>query len=336
MGKVLEIAHDPCIFKETLSFRTQNRGMHSNSKLAALYLDALAANQGLAVGTIATYRDDLRCYLTFLSDRSMGLSHVDIETVRDYLASLARRGFAESTIARRRSVVRNLHRFLVVEKIAESDPASLMEPARKRRTVPRIPSQDAVSRLLDGANMRARDNSLGLYRQAGFARSAALLEILYASGMRVSEAVTLPADCLRNRQSFHVRGKGGKERIVLVHERSVEAVDQWRGLAKAYGSLSDKWLFHSVKSGSRPLTRQAALLDIKLAGEAVGINPAFLSPHKLRHAFATHLLSNGIDLRTLQELLGHADMGSTEVYTHVDQSRTFRMVGDLHPLSEKS
>jgi integrase/recombinase XerD len=197
---------------------------------------------------------------------------------------------------------------------------------------------DEVERLLETAHSKAADASYGLYRQAGHARRAALLETLYASGMRVSEAVTLPLSALRkDARMLAVKGKGRKERMVPLHQRAVEAIRLWWAFAKAYGTVSDKWVFYSIRDGSLPLTRQTALKEIKQAALDAGIaNPAKVSPHKLRHAFATHLLANGADLRVIQELLGHTDLATTEVYMHVEQSRNCAMLTDLHPLNDRS
>ncbi len=132
-----------------------------------------------------------------------------------------------------------------------------------------------------------------------------------------------------------MRGKGGKERLVPLHDRAVRAIGWWRQLVRTHGTRSDKWLFHAVRGGTSPLTRQSALLEIKEAALAAGLrSPDRISPHKLRHAFATHLLANGADLRVIQEMLGHADLGSTEIYTHVDGSRATAMVFDLHPMND--
>jgi len=136
-------------------------------------------------------------------------------------------------------------------------------------------------------------------------------------------------------RALTIKGKGNKDRLVPLHDRAVEAIMNWRSLAKANGTASEEWLFHSVRNGSKHLTRQAALKEIKAAALAAGLrNPEKVSPHVLRHAFATHMLSNGADLRVIQELLGHSDIGTTEIYTHVDTSRTSRMVFDLHPLND--
>jgi integrase/recombinase XerD len=310
----------------------------ANARLARLWLDALAAERGAAAGTLATYGDDLACYLGFLADRDLALSDVRVDHVRAYFAHLDSWGYAETTFAHRRSVVRTLHRFLIAEELAAADPTIDLAPMKRERRLPYTPTIDEVDRLLETAHAQAADASVGLYRQAGYARRAALLETLYASGMRVSEAVTLPASALGPKaRAMVIRGKGGKERLVPLHDRAVRAVGWWRRLAKAHGTRSERWLFHAVRDGSKPLTRQAALLEIKEAALVAGLrSPERISPHKLRHAFATHLLANGADLRAIQEMLGHADLGTTEIYTHIDVSRTTALVVDLHPMNDAS
>jgi integrase/recombinase XerD len=306
----------------------------TNAEITELWLDALAAERGTAASSLKTYRRDVACYLGWLGARALaGVTRADMTA---YLADLDRRALSHATISRRRSVANGLHRFMVAEGLAAGNPAAELQPMKRPARLPFTPGIEAVERLIETAHALARDGSVGLYRQAGYARRAALLETLYASGMRVSEAVTRPAGAVKpGTRMIHVRGKGGKERLVPLHDRAVEAIGLWRDLAGRYGSRSDVWLFHRVSNGEQHLTIDAALKEIKETAAAAGIpNAARWSPHKLRHAFATHLLQNGADLRVIGELLGHADLGTTEVYTRVDLGRARRMVGDLHPLAD--
>lgn len=312
--------------------------MRANRRLAQLWLDALATELGASAGTLETYTDDLNCYLAWLEDRTLGLDDVTLERVRDYIADLDTRGYAGSTIARRITVVRGLHRFLIAEDLAARDPTATMTAMRRPRKLPFVLSIDATEALLDTAHALAADPSVGRYRQAGYARRAALFETLYASGMRISEALSLPSDAARaGTRMLLVRGKGDKQRLVPLHARAVEAISHWQRLAADYsGGAPSPWLFHSVRNGAKPLTRQAALLEIKEAAVAAGLtSPERVSPHVLRHAFATHLHANGTDLRVLQELLGHAGIETTQIYTHLDTSRLHQMVRDLHPLNHE-
>jgi integrase/recombinase XerD len=249
---------------------------------------------------------------------------------------LDQRGYAGSTIARRITVVRGLHRFLIAEELGSLDPTSTLSAMKQPRKLPFVLSIAETEALLETAHRLAADPSVGLYRQAGYARRAALFETLYASGMRISEALSLPSDAARpGTRMLLVRGKGDKQRLVPLHPRAIEAIGHWQKLAAAYsGGTPSPWLFHSVRNGARALTRQAALLEIKGAAVAAGLaSPDRVSPHVLRHAFATHMHSGGVDLRVLQELLGHAGIETTQIYTHLDTSRLHHMVRDLHPLN---
>jgi integrase/recombinase XerD len=313
--------------------------MRSIHRLAQLWLDALATELGAAAGTIDTYTDDLNCYLAWLSEKSLGLDDVGLEQVRDYIAGLDQRGYAGSTIARRITVVRNLHRFLISEELGSRDPTSTMPAMKRPRKLPFVLSITETEALLETAHRLAADPSVGLYRQAGYARRAALFETLYASGMRISEALSLPSDAARpGTRMLMVRGKGDKQRLVPLHEQAIAAIAHWQRLARAYsGGAPSPWLFHSVRNGTKALTRQAALLEIKEAAVAAGLaSPERVSPHVLRHAFATHMHSGGTDLRVLQELLGHAGIETTQIYTHLDTSRLHQMVRDLHPLNAEN
>jgi integrase/recombinase XerD len=312
--------------------------MRTNQRLAQLWLDALATELGASTGTIDTYTDDLNCYLTWLNENGLRLDDVGLEQIRDYIAALDQRGYAGSTMARRITVARGLHKFLIAEDLGSRDPTSNLSSMRRSRKLPFVLSITETEALLETAHRLAADPSVGPYRQAGYARRAALFETLYASGMRISEALSLPSDAApRGTRMLLVRGKGDKQRLVPLHDRAIEAIAQWQKLASAYsGGKPTQWLFHAVRNGTKALTRQAALLEIKEAAVAAGLSsPERVSPHVLRHAFATHMHSGGTDLRVLQELLGHAGIETTQIYTHLDTSRLHQMVRDLHPLNEQ-
>ncbi len=284
-------------------------------------------------------RFPVNCYLTWLEQNSLSLDEVGLEQIRDYIAALDGRGYAGSTIARRITVARGLHKFLIAEELGSRDPTSHLSAMKQPRKLPFVLSIAETEALLETAHTLAADPSVGLYRQAGYARRAALFETLYASGMRISEALSLPSDAARpGTRMLLVRGKGDKQRLVPLHGRAIAAISHWQRLAAAYsGGTPTQWLFHSVRSGTKPLTRQAALLEIKEAAVAAGLSsPERVSPHVLRHAFATHLHAGGTDLRILQELLGHAGIETTQIYTHLDTSRLSQMVRDLHPLNARS
>jgi integrase/recombinase XerD len=279
--------------------------MDRNRYLGELWLDGLISKRGAADGTIEAYGDDLDCYIRFLAGRARDLADVSRDDIADYLAYLDNWGYARSTIEGRRAVIRALHRFLNAERIATHDPTSLIAPLRRQRRIPTVLSITEVIQLLDSAHQLASDASFGLYRQAGYARRAALFETLYASGMRISEAVKLPARAARtNNRLLLIKGKGDKERLVPLNETAIEAILRSRRLADEYGTSSGGWLFHSVKDGRKHLSSRAAELEIKEAAIAAGLRRADLvTPNVLRHAFAAHMLRNAVDLRAIQALL---------------------------------
>ena len=209
--------------------------MRSNQRLAELWLDALATELGASAGTIATYTDDLNCYLVWLDENGLGLDEVGLEHIRDYIAALDRRGYAGSTMARRITVARGLHKFLIAEELGSQDPTSNLSTMKRARKLPFVLSIAETETLLETAHRLAADPSVGLYRQAGYARRAALFETLYASGMRISEALSLPSDAApHGTRMLLVRGKGDKQRLVPLHERAIAALAHWQRLAAGY------------------------------------------------------------------------------------------------------
>ncbi|MFD0466305.1 site-specific integrase [Microvirga aerilata] len=213
--------------------------MRTNGRFAQLWLDALATELGASAGTIDTYTDDLNCYLAWLDENSLSLDNVALELIRDYIATLDQRGYAGSTIARRITVARGLHKFLIAEDLGSRDPTSNLSTMRRSRKLPFVLSIPETEALLETAHALAADPSVGLYRQAGYARRAALFETLYASGMRISEALSLPSDAARpGTRMLMVRGKGDKQRLVPLHNRAIVAVAHWQKLAAAYSGAS--------------------------------------------------------------------------------------------------
>jgi integrase/recombinase XerD len=311
--------------------------MDRNQQLGELWLEALAAERGAADGTLKAYGEDLDCYLRFLGERGLTVGEVTHDIIQDYLGYLGSIGYADKTIEGRRTVVRALHWFLLSERITADNPTTQMTPMRRQQRVPTVLSVAEVTRLLDTSHAQAEDRSVSLLKWASFARRAALLESIYASGMRVSEAVSLPAGAARTKvPHLLIRGKGDKERIVLLHAKALEAMQRWRRLAAEYGANSGMWLFHSVRDGGKHLTTRAAELEIKEAAIAAGLSRADLvTPQVLRHAFATQLLAHGADLRVIQAFLGHEDLGTTEIYTHIEISRSKTMILDLHASNDE-
>ncbi len=302
-----------------------------------LFLDMIAAERGAARNTIEAYRRDLVDYAKYLEARGAALLDADTQAIRAYLGDLQRRGFEPSSSARRLSSIRQLHKFLVVENLRGDDPSAILEGPRRHPAAPKILTIDEVDRLIESARAAAGAPGLLPSKRMRAARLYALVELLYATGLRVSELVALPRTAARSRETFiSIRGKGGRDRLVPVTPAARESIAAYlEALKAAYPALAaSKWLFPSdAESGH--LTRQAFARDLKSLATGVGIAAGGVSPHVLRHAFASHLLQNGADLRIVQELLGHADISTTQIYTHVLDERMRAMVRDLHPLGDQ-
>jgi integrase/recombinase XerD len=305
-------------------------------RLLSTFLDMLAAERGAARNTQDAYRRDLTDYLDHLENAGRDPLIAGIEDVRAYLAALGQRGVADSTVARRVSAIRQFHKFLYVDRHRDDDPSAPLEGPRRRKSAPGVLSIGEIDRLLTTAREGLSDDTRPLGERLRTARLYALLETLYATGLRVSELVSLPKTAARSRDPFiAVRGKGGRERLVPLTTRARDALVAYRALleAKSPALAASSFLF-PADSDSGHLTRQAFARDLKSAAAAARIAAGEISPHALRHAFASHLLQNGADLRVVQELLGHADISTTQIYTHVLDERMRAMVRDLHPLSD--
>ena len=296
----------------------------SDQRHIEAFLEMLVAERGRARLTIEAYRRDLADFTGFLARRGGAAATADSDAIRDYLSDLAAR-MTPATSARRLSALRGFHRFLIAEGVRPDDPTAAIDSPRTTRPLPKLLSEDEVDALLEAA--RTTDDPKGL-------RLAALVELIYATGLRVSELVGLPLAAVRGDPRFIVvRGKGGKERLVPVGDAARAAVVAYLEVRDCFapGDAASKWLFPS-RGASGHLTRRrfAQMLD-RLAG-AAGIESRRVSPHVLRHAFASHLLAHDADLRSVQKMLGHADIATTQIYTHVLETRLKALVRDHHPL----
>jgi integrase/recombinase XerD len=304
-------------------------------RLGALFLDMLAAERGAAANTLQAYRRDLDDYFAFLAETKVGALAAGAATIRAFMASLDERGLKASSAARRLSAVRQFHKFLYAEGYAGADPTAAVEGPKRGRALPKVLSVDHVDRLLAVAKEAAENADASPAERLRGARMHCLLELLYASGLRVSELVALPRSAaLAKDRVLIIRGKGGRERLVPLTEAARSAARAYLALLQQQGRTGGPWLF-PADSEAGHLTRQAFARDLKAAAAAAGLRSDKISPHVLRHAFASHLLQNGADLRIVQELLGHADISTTQIYTHVLDERLKSMVRDLHPLADR-
>ncbi len=306
---------------------------HSDEALIALYLDMLAAERGAGANTLAAYRRDLEDFSAYLKDNSRSIAKGNTDDLRGYLSDLSRRGMQVATVARRLSAMRQLYRFLYAEGHRTDDPAAVLQGPKRARNLPKTLTLAEVDHLLHTA--ATCDPAAPLPVRLRAARLACLVELLYATGLRVSELVSLPASAARkDARVIIVRGKGNKERMVPLNDAAKQATAAYLALVKEGGhEAQSKWLFPSF-GDSGHLTRQHFARDLKALAAASGLRAAQVSPHVLRHAFASHLLHNGADLRVVQTLLGHADISTTQIYTHVLEERLKSLVRDLHPLAQ--
>jgi integrase/recombinase XerD len=286
------------------------------------FLEMMTAERGAARNTILSYTRDLEEAAAFLKRRKATFETAGRDALEAYAASLGKAGLSPRTVARRLSSLRQFFHFLYTENIRADNPATLLDSPRQPGRLPKSLTADNVTALIAAA------------RAGGDVRLIAMLELLYASGLRVSELVTLPARALERKgaQSFAfltVRGKGGKERMVPLHDAAVDALMGYMAVRP-----ESKWLFPS-RGKEGHITRQRFGQMLKDLAIEAGLDPENISPHTLRHSFASHLLAGGADLRVIQELLGHADISTTQIYTHVEQERLTKLVTRHHPLAKR-
>jgi integrase/recombinase XerD len=302
-------------------------------RLVELFLDMLASERAGAKNTLAAYARDLEDLSSFLAAKRRTVATATTSDLRGYLGDLAERSFKPASVARRLSAIRQLYRFLYAENHRRDDPAAILEGPKRDRPLPKVLAVSEVDRLIAAARAAAAEGE-PRERLRG-QRLYCLLELLYATGLRISELVSLPASAARrNERMLIVRGKGGKERVVPLNEAARSAMRDYAAmLAEVLEPQPSKWLFPSFGETGH-LTRQHVGRELKSLAASAGLRAAQVSPHVLRHAFASHLLHNGADLRVVQTLLGHADISTTQIYTHVLDDRLKSLVRDLHPLSD--
>lgn len=302
------------------------------------FLEMMSAERGAATNTLSSYEHDLDDLRSFLNGKGVRLTEAASADLATYLSSLAAQGFKPSSQARRLASMRQFYKFLYAEGLRTDDPTGILDAPKKGRPLPKTMGIDEVGRLLEQAEAEAQDPAAGQLQRL---RMLALLELLYATGMRVSELVSLPARVLGQDGRFlMIRGKGNKERLVPLSQSAIAALKLYGGMiasenAAAKNPMESPWLFPAAsKEGYLP--RQVFARDLKNLAIRAGLTPSMISPHVMRHAFASHLLANGADLRVVQELLGHSDISTTQIYTHVLEERLQQLVQTHHPLAKQA
>jgi len=298
------------------------------------FLEMLSAERGAAHNTLLAYRRDLEDYGVYLSRRGIAAERAGSTDIRDYLAELTAAGASRATASRRLSAIRQFHKYLLGEAISRDNPVATIESPKLHRALPNSLSVEDVSRLLETAER----NAAGAQGKAGFReiRMHCLLELIYGTGLRVSELVGLTVQAASADPRFlAVKGKGGRERLVPMSPRLGGIVSSYLKLLRAQERTPSQWLFPSHGEQGH-LTRQHFALELKSLAAVAGLDGSALSPHSLRHAFASHLLAGGADLRALQQMLGHADISTTQIYTHVQEDRLKSVVATHHPLARRN
>lgn len=290
------------------------------------FLEALSVERGASRNTQSAYATDLMAYAAALKRRGKHPVNATAADIHHHLAAITASGAAASTLARKLSAIRQFHRFLFAEKFAPSDPSARIQGPKASRPLPRPLSETEASALLDAA--RQTEGPEGV-------RLSCLVALLYGAGLRVSEMVGLPLSAFDSTaRALRIRGKGEKERLVPLGPMALHALNAYLTARPAFCPEGSRWLFAS-RGAQGHLTRQRAGQLLKVLADKAGVDPARLSPHVLRHAYASHLLAHGADLRSVQSLLGHADIATTEIYTHVERTRLIQMVENHHPLARK-
>lgn len=307
--------------------------MGSDRTLISQFLEMLGAERGASQNTLDSYERDLN----HLSENNpISLKDLTREHVRAYLSILQARGRAPRTQARKLSTLRQFYKFLYAEGIRDDNPVLGIDSPRLGTTLPKLLSENQVSKLLEQAQSQAEQKA-----DLKSLRLHALIELLYATGLRVTELVSLPLAAVQSGQPYiYVRGKGDKERLVPMNARAIQALATYSNARMSLSSedknrkkTAGKWLFPS-RGAKGHLTRHRFAQQLKQLGADAGILPSQISPHVLRHAFATHLLAHGADLRAVQKMLGHSDISTTQIYTHVLEERLKVLVQQKHPLSK--
>lgn len=304
------------------------QGTGNGGRLVALFLDMMSAERNAAANTISAYRRDLEDLESWLSSRNVAMQGATSDDLRAWIAGLSRAGLATSTQARKTSAARRFYRFLYAEGLAEDDPGAVLDTPKRGRSLPKVLSVDDIARLISAA--REDSSTKGLRLQC-------LIEMLYAGGLRVTELLTLPYPPLSgDRRFLMVRGKGGKDRLAPMSPEALSALDAYLEIRDRFlpKGAPSPFLFPS-RGKEGHLTRQHFALELKKLAALAGLDQKKVSPHVLRHAFATHLLAGGADLRTLQTLLGHADIATTQIYTHLQDDELRRTVHERHPLARQ-
>jgi len=300
----------------------------NNQLILENFLEVLASEKGLAVNTRISYKNDILQFLVFLEKNKKKINQITPIDIEKYTSKFTTQGLEKSTISRKMSSLSHFFIFLLDENIIKSNPIHELDLPKQIKKLPKILSVDQVEKLIKSSREDQSVNGI---------RLNTMIEILYATGIRVSELVEMKLSATYAEKNFLlIQGKGNKERLVPISENTEDKIKDYLKIRNEFinNDTESKWLFPSKQSSKGHITRQRFNQLLQTLCERVNLNNIRISPHKLRHAFATHLLANGVDLRSLQQMLGHADISTTQIYTHVLKDRLKKLVSDNHPLSK--
>lgn len=300
----------------------------NNQLILENFLEVLASEKGLAVNTRISYKNDILQFLVFLEKNKKKINEITPIDIEKIISKFTTQGLEKSTISRKMSALSHFFIFLLEENIIKSNPIHELDLPKQIKKLPKILSVDQVEKLIKSSREDQSVNGI---------RLNTMIEILYATGIRVSELVEMKLSATYAEKNFLlIQGKGNKERLVPISENTEDKIKDYLKIRNEFinNDTESKWLFPSKQSSKGHITRQRFNQLLQTLCERVNLNNIRISPHKLRHAFATHLLANGVDLRSLQQMLGHADISTTQIYTHVLKDRLKKLVSDNHPLSK--
>ena len=292
------------------------------------FLEVLASEKGLALNTRVSYKNDILQFLVFLEKNKKKINEITPIDIEKFTSKFSTQGLEKSTISRKMSALSHFFIFLLEENIIKSNPIHELDLPKQIKKLPKILSVDQVEKLIKSSREDQSVNGI---------RLNTMIEILYATGIRVSELVEMKLSATYAEKNFLlIQGKGNKERLVPISKNTEDRIKDYLKIRNEFinNDTESKWLFPSKQSSKGHITRQRFNQLLQTLCERVNLNNIRISPHKLRHAFATHLLANGVDLRSLQQMLGHADISTTQIYTHVLKDRLKKLVSDNHPLSK--
>ena len=296
------------------------------------FLSSKFLENGSALNTVISYRKDISLILDWFSLNKIDLNNVSESKLLKYFSTLKTSNYALSTINRKISVIKNFFNFMFVEKIIHHNPASNIKAIKKQKKLPNVLSENEIINLIDKAYENFKESSEN--KKLSYYRIYVVLEILYSTGLRVSELLSLKVLNLKNiKDKFYIKGKGGTQRLIIFNENSLKLIKVWLRLRNNYENFLDNEYLFPDKNSKKSISRQIIYKDLKNLAMQLHLNENKVSPHSIRHSFATHLLNRGVDLRSLQKMLGHSDISTTEIYTQVRQDRLSGLVKDTHPLN---